>query len=116
MYNIYFKNSKYVGIDSEWRETIYLNEKQKPSILQLANEFENRVIILDLIKIKHNKPFYDKFTNYFQNKIFIGYDFNRSDISKFDNELQNFFIESKIIDLINLYQIKYFEKAESLNV
>ena len=115
IYNTYFKNSKYVGIDSEWREAIYLNEIQKPSILQLANEFENCVIILDLIKIKYNKPFYDKFTNYFQNKIFIGYDFNRSDISKFDNELQSFFIESKIIDLINLYQIKYFEKAESLS-
>lgn len=112
-YYLNFKESRYIGIDSEWRHQILPNIKENASILQLANYSEKKVMIIDLLKLKDDKSFLDLFEN-LSNKTFIGYSFNKSDIEQFNIRLQNFFKKVEIIDLIDIYQHKYLEKAPSL--
>ena len=113
----YFRNSKYIGIDSEWSLTSFnVNNIETASILQLCNYCEGRILIIDLIKMKNNKEFFNLFEQNFKYKIFIGFDFNKNDIEQFFDELQKMFKEVEIIDLIDLYQNKYLEKAPSLKI
>ena len=62
--------------------------------------------------MKNDKEFFNLFKN--SDKIFIGYDFNKNDIEQFFDEMQIMFKNAEIIDLIDLYQNKYLEKATSL--
>ena len=111
----FFKNSKYIGIDSEWSSSSFnVNNAETVSILQLSNYCERTILIIDLIKMKDDKEFFDLFKQNFKDKIFIGYAFNKSDIEQFFDELQNMFKDAEIIDLVDLYQNKYLEKAPSL--
>ena len=109
-----FRESKYIGVDSEWRHQFFANIKENVSILQLANFSENKIMIIDLLKLKNDKLFLDSFENYFSNKTFIGFSFDKNDIEQFNSTLKNFFQKVKIIDLIDIYQHKYLEKAHSL--
>ena len=111
---IFFKKSKFIGVDSEWRQSFYANNKEKASILQLSNYSEKNIMIIDLLKMETDKNFFDLFEKYFKDKKFIGYSFNNSDIEQFNERLQKIFKESTIIDLIDIYQHKYLEKAPSL--
>ena len=111
----YFKKNSYIGVDSEWREGIYPNEFSKASILQMANYDEDCVLIIDLQKIENNKKFLEEFLKCFKNKLFIGYDFKRSDISRFSKDFQILFNNNNIIDIIQMYQLKYLEKCDSLS-
>ena len=110
----YFKKSKYIGIDSEWKSSFYANGKEKASILQLSNFSERNIMIIDLLKMENDKDFMESFVNDFKGKSFIGYAFNKSDIDQFCVRLQNMFKECTIIDLIDIYQHKFLEKAPSL--
>ena len=110
----YFKKSKYIGIDSEWRQSFYANNKESASILQLSNYSEKNIMIIDLIKIKTDEQFLDSFIECFKDKKFIGYAFNSSDMDYFIEKLQKMFQNTVIIDLIDVYQHKYLEKAPSL--
>ena len=64
--------------------------------------------------MKEDKEFFDLFKTNFKCKIFIGYAFNQSDIEQFFEEMQNMFKYAEIIDLVDLYQNKFMEKAPSL--
>jgi hypothetical protein len=110
----YFKKSKYIGIDSEWRHSFYANNKENASILQLSSYSEKNIMIVDLIKINEDENFLNLFIEYFKDKKFIGYAFNSSDIDYFNEKLQKMFQQTVIIDLIDIYQHKYLEKAPSL--
>ena len=110
----FFKKSKYIGIDSEWRQSFYANNKENASILQLSNYSERNIMIIDLLKMENDKEFADLFEKYFKDKTFIGYAFNNSDIDQFSERLQKMFKQCTIIDLIDIYQHKYLEKAPSL--
>ena len=114
-YGQYFKKSLFCGVDSEWREGIYPNEFYKSSILQIANYDEDCIFIIDLQTIENDKKFLDEFLKYFNNKKYIGYDFNRSDISRLNTNIQNIFNNNNIIDIIQIYQLKYLEKCDSLS-
>ena len=114
-FNKYFKKSSYIGVDSEWREPIYCNEKIYPSILQMANQNESCAMIVDLKKLGNDEGFLEVFKNSVKSKNFIGYDFNTSDIGNFSESLQMVFNEINIIDIIDIYQEKYLKKAESLS-
>jgi hypothetical protein len=110
----YFANSKYIGIDAEWTQPMSANIKEdKVSILQIANESETCALIIDLLKFKNDEKFLELFKKYFKKKIFVGFNFNNSDIEQMGN-MKNIFNEFKIVDLIDIYQYKYFEKAGSL--
>jgi len=110
----FFKKSKYIGIDSEWRQPFCANNKENVSILQLSNYSERNVMIIDLLKMKTDEQFFNLFEQYFKDKTFIGYAFNQSDIEQFNEPLQNMFKNAKIIDLIDIYQHKFLKKASSL--
>ena len=113
----YFKNSKYIGIDSEWSSSSFnVNNIETASILQLSNYCERTILIIDLLKMKDDKELFDLFKLHFKDKIFIGYAFNKSDIDQFFEELQNMFKDVEIIDLIDLYQNRYLEKAPALKI
>ena len=109
-----FKDSKYIGVDSEWRQKYQLDMKETSSILQLANYSEKNVMIIDLLALGDNAFFYDLFENFFKDKIFIGFSFNKNDIKVFNFRLRNFFEKVQIIDLVDIYQHKFLEKAGSL--
>jgi len=110
----FFKNSKYIGIDSEWRQPFYSNIKGNASILQLSNYSETNVMIIDLLKMNTDNEFFNLFEKNFKDKIFIGYSFSQCDIEQFEEPLKNMFQNSKIIDLIDLYQHKFLKKVGSL--
>ena len=113
----FFRKSKFIGIDSEWSSSSFsVNNEDNAAILQLCNYCEKNILIIDLLKMKTDKEFFDLFENNFKDKIFIGYAFNKSDIDQFFDQLQNMFKYTEIIDLIDLYQNKYLEKAPSLKI
>ena len=66
--------------------------------------------------MKNDKEFFEVFKTNFKEKIFIGYAFNKSDIDQFFDELQEMFKDTEIVDLIEIYQNKYLEKAPSLKI
>ena len=113
-YYKYFQHSKIIGIDSEWKQQFYARNKEFCSIIQLANYEEKNVMILDMLKLSKEKDFIDMFENYFGNKTFIGYAFDSSDFEHFSIGIQNTFKRVTLIDLRDLYQYKYFEKAKGL--
>ena len=80
----------------------------------MANYDEKNVMILDMLKLSKEKDFIDMFENYFGNKTFIGYAFDSSDFEHFSIGIQNTFKRVTLIDLRDLYQYKYFEKAKGL--
>ena len=96
-------------------EPIYPNELSRPSILQICNYNENCVLLIDLMKMESDKLFMEEFSKCFKNKKFIGYDFNRSDVNRFNKDIQNIFNNNNIIDIIQIYQLKYLKKCESLS-
>ena len=114
-FNKYFKKHILIGVDSEWREEIYANEFSKSSILQICNYDEDCVLIIDLIKVENDKLFLNEILGLFNKKKFIGYDFSRSDLERFNVKIQDIFNNNNIIDIIQIYQLKYLEKCESLS-
>ena len=65
--------------------------------------------------MENDDTFWRSFKNAIKYKIFIGYDFNTSDIAKFSNNAQTIFNNINIIDIIDIFQQRYLEKAESLS-
>jgi ribonuclease D len=104
-----FENSKYVGIDLEWRSN---EEANFANIIQLADE--NFVVIADYSKFNNNPNFETKYCNSFKNKTFIGFGFN-TDLTKFVGSMKKFMCESEIIDITNLYKAKKSKQCPSLS-
>ena len=115
--NKYFKNSKYIGIDTEWQQSFKVKEDIDVSIMQLSTDDEKCCVILDMLKLKYEIKFYDIFTKCLKEKIFIGFSFDRNDMEVLPEELQNFFSDNNsctIYDLVVIYNQKYLEKCQSL--
>ena len=110
----FFSKSKYIGIDTEWRQNFELNMKEYTSIIQLANYSETCILIVDILKVKDDEKFISLFEKNFKNKIFIGFNFNSGDLERFNDNFQKFFKEAEVIDLIDIYQQIFLEKASSL--
>ena len=87
----YFKKSKYIGVDAEWIQPLSANKiSDKAVILQLANEQETCILIIDLLRLKKDETFLELFKKYFRKKIFVGFNFNNSDIEQMGNMKKNF--------------------------
>ena len=112
--NQYFLNTKYVGIDSEWQQSFNVLDKTDVSIIQICNYEENCAIIIDMIEFGSKEKFYDIFEKYLKGKIFIGFYFDKSDLSVFPERLRNFFEDKNnctIYDLSTLAKQKFCEKG-----
>ena len=113
----YYSNTKFIGIDTEWRQNLSANEKEEVSIMQLCDYEQKCCLILDIAKLKHKKKFFNEFTNIFEGKTFLGYSFNKNDLLNMPIEMREFFeTKCQIYDLRTIYQQKYLEKASSLKV
>ena len=67
------------------------------------------ILIIDLIKMKDDKEFFDLFKQNFKDK-YIGYAFNKSDIQQFFNELQNMFKDVEILTWLIHIKINIWKK------
>ena len=115
----YFINSKYIGIDTEWRQCFQVKDEVDISIMQLSTDDEKCCIILDMLKLRWEDKFYEIFTKYFKGKIFIGFSFDRNDMEVLPDELKKFFSDNNnctIYDLVIIYKQKYLEKCQSLKI
>ena len=110
----YFQHTKIISIDSEWKQQFYARNKEYCSIIQMANYEEKNIIIIDMLKLIKEKEFIEIFEKYFSNKTFVGYSFDTSDLEHFSSGIQNTFKKANIIDLVDLYQYKYLNKAQGL--
>ena len=117
--NNYFKNSKYIGIDTEWQQSFKVKEEIDISIIQLSTDDEKCCVILDMLKLKEEKKFYEIFTKYLTGKIFIGFSFGKNDMEILPEKLKTFFSFNNyctIYDLVIIYNQKYLEKCQSLKI
>ena len=113
----YFINSKYIGIDTEWRQSFKVKDDIDVSIIQLSTDDEKCCVILDMLKLRWDDKFYDIFKKYLKGKIFIGFSFDRNDMEVLPDELKKFFSDKNsctIYDLVIIYKQKYLEKCQSL--
>ena len=117
MLKLYFVNSKYIGIDTEWQQSMKIKDEIDLSIMQLSTDDDKCCIILDMLKLKNDKRFIEVFKKYFTGKIFVGFSFDRNDFEVLPLELKDFFGDSKcctVYDLVVIYHQKYLEKCASL--
>jgi hypothetical protein len=114
-FDLYYKNTEFIGIDSEWRESLKINIKTKTSILQLSDFEGKNIFILDMIELTKDNNFEKTFEKLFLNKKFISFEFS-NDLINFPEQLSIFFKEKvEIIDITNLYSIIYFEQCPSFS-
>ena len=115
----YFKNTKYIGIDTEWRQCFKVKDEDEVSIMQLSTDDEKCCIILDMLKLKWENKFFEIFKKYLSGKIFVGFSFNKNDMEVMPPELRTFFEDNNscsIYDLVIIYKQKYLEKCQSLKM
>ena len=114
-YDLYFKNSEYIGIDTEWVESLQINVRTQTAIMQLSDYDGKNIFILDIIELVKYEKFSELFENLFKDKKFIAFDFE-NDLEVLPEYIYTFFKEKAIIiDIKNLYEIKYFEKCPSFS-
>ena len=87
-YELYFEKSKYIGIDTEWRESLYSDIKTKTAIMQLSDYDGKNILILDMIELIKYNEFKELFIKVFNEHIFISFGFSNDleiipDILKF---------------------------------
>ena len=110
-YEFYYKNSEYIGIDTEWRDSLCIYIKTQTAIMQLSDYDGKNIFILDILELIKEQNFKNIFENLFKEKTFISFGFN-GDLETLPDELNNFFKgRAKIIDITDLYQIKFLEKC-----
>ena len=88
-----------------------MNSKESASISHISNYCQNRVLIIDFLKIKKDKEFFDLFKTNHKFKIF-GYIFNQVDIEhieQFFDEMQNTLKYAEIIDLVDFYKKNFLK-------
>lgn len=94
-----FKDSEFIGFDSEWKQKLNpLDKDLSPSILQLSDG--KNCIIIDYALLKNKINFEDEIIKSLKNKIFIGYNI-KYDIKILSEKLKSFFNNSNIIELEN---------------
>ena len=114
-YELYLKNSKYIGIDTEWRDSLSLDTRTQTAIMQLSDYDGKNCLILDVIELIKEEKFEDIFENLFIKNIFISFGF-KDDLETLPDKLIPFFKEKvRIIDITHLYKIKYLDECPSLS-
>ena len=114
-FDLYFKNSKFIGIDSEWRDSIEFKNKSQVSIIQLSDFEMKNFFILDMIELKKENNFEEDFEKIFSSKKFIGFNFE-GDLSYYPDKLHLFFSEKvEIYDIRKLYSLKYKENCPTFS-
>lgn len=115
-YSKYFINSEYIGIDTEWKQNMKSQNKIEVSIIQMCDFEEKNMMIIDLIKLSKVKEFFTIFKKMFLNKKFIGFSFNKNDLSVLPDEISNVLSKCELIDVIDLYQYTFLKKCRSLKL
>ena len=83
--------------------------------MQLSDYDGKNIFILDMIELIKDEKFEDIFENLFIKKTFISFAF-KNDKETLPNKLIPFFKEkAKMIDIIHLYKIKYFNFCPSFS-
>jgi hypothetical protein len=114
-FGLYFKNSKFIGIDSEWRDSLEFKNKSQVSIMQLSDFEMKNIVILDMIELKKDNNFEEDFEKIFITKKFIGFNFE-GDLSYYPDKLNLFFSEKvEIYDIRKLYSLKYKENCPTFS-
>ena len=114
-FDLYYKNTEFIGIDSEWKESLKINTKTKTAIIQLSDFEGKNIFILDMIELTKDINFEETFEKLFSNKKFISFEFS-NDLINFPEKLSTFFKEKvEIIDITHLYSIIYFEQCPSFS-
>ena len=109
----YFKNSEFIGFDSEWVDKIKCKEKTETAIVQLSDYDGKNVLILDMINLPKNNNFINTFKEIFTGKKFIGYDL-KDDLLNLPNEIMTHLQEkNELIDLQNIYKISTLESTKN---
>ena len=81
--------------------------------MQLSDYDGKNIFILDMIELIKDENFENNFENLFKNKKFISFGFE-NDLETLPDKINIFFKEkAKVIDIENLFTIKYFEKCPS---
>jgi len=111
----YFKNSEFIGFDSEWVDKIKCKEKTETAIVQLSDYDGKNVLILDMVNLQKNNNFINAFKEIFTGKKFIGYDL-KDDLLNLPNEIMTHLQEkNELIDIQNLYKISTLESTKSFS-
>lgn len=114
-FDLYLKNTEFIGIDTEWRQSLEINNKTKTSIMQLSDFEGKNILILDLIELNKDPNFEDNFVKLFMGKKFIGYDF-KNDLDNFTDKFKLFFKEkADIVDIKKAYSGKFQRKCPTLS-
>ena len=114
-FNKYFKNTEFIGIDTEWKESIKIKIKTTTALMQLSDYEAKNIFLLDMIKLNKDIQFNQIFENLFTNKNFIGFSFN-DDLVNMTNQMKVFFTEKiKLIDIKNVYSNKLEKQCPNLS-
>ena len=103
-YHLYFEKTIYIGIDTEWRDSLYLHIKTQTAIMQLSDYEGKNVLIIDMKEIIKENNFFNTFENLFKGKTFISFGFI-NDLEILPNELNKFFILGKKFAKLSKAQI-----------
>ena len=115
----YFIDSKYIGIDCEWQQSLKIKDEVDLSIMQLCTDDDKCCLILDMLELKDQEKFYEIFKKYLSGKIFVGFSFDKNDLEVLPSELKDFFEDDKsctVYDLVLIYKQIYMEKCQSLKI
>lgn len=102
-----------VGIDFEWKSKACALEKDEGvSIMQISTR--EKVFLFDVFKLNSKPEFMKKFSEIFKNKIFLGFGF-KADIANLSNEIKNFFLNCKFLDIPEIYKKKFNTPCPNLS-
>ncbi len=101
-----FKESKFLGIDTEWKISNINLKECITSTIQISDK--KNCFIFDYLKLKDEKNFMRNFSETFKDKIFLAFAFS-SDLKTLGNsEINEFFKKEKIIDFKDVFTDKAF--------
>ena len=113
-YSKFFINSEYIGIDTEWKQSMNIQNKIEVSIIQMCDFTEKNIMIIDLITLNKINNFYEYFEKMFKNKKFIGFSFDKNDLLALPSQISKILLNCEFYDIIDLYQYNVLKKARSL--
>ena len=70
-YEFYYKNSEYIGIDTEWRDSLCIYIKTQTAIMQLSDYDGKNIFILDILELIKEQNFKNIFENLFKKLLFL---------------------------------------------
>ena len=106
-------DSSLLGIDFEWKpQTCSLEPISGASLMQIASK--TFVLIFDVLKMKDDKSFKERFFKIFDKKTFLGHGM-KSDINTISGDLKAFFLKKQYLDVQVIYKEKYSQFCPNLS-